>query len=157
MSTLLLDELYDGVVFPQNFKVSKSMNGAHIRPWIYKQGTLADGALTCRVYEGATLLSTKTISFSEINTEIPATYAHGFIRFDFPSLSLKVDEGETEHEYTVQFEMVGYTTDTDNFVGICRRWELKTYPTYGPGVIDNEAPNDSVEPAGLEIFEYKLI
>lgn len=153
MSTLLIDELYNGVVFEQNFKINRNTNLAHIRPWIYKQGTLQNGVFQCQVLDGVTVLATSTIDYTDINTAITGTYAHGFLRFDFDSLALRIPEGQTEKEYTVKFEMTSHITNTSNFISIVRRWELKSYNTYGD-VVGNEAVNDAIEPAGLELFEY---
>jgi hypothetical protein len=40
MSTLIIDELFNGVIFSQDIRISKSVNLEWIRPWIYKQGDL---------------------------------------------------------------------------------------------------------------------
>jgi hypothetical protein len=157
MSTLIIDELYPGIVFPQPFKISKDIQVAHIRPWVILWGTLADGDLVCRVKDGTTLLQTVTLNYTDINLAKTLDYAHGFLRIDFDTLVLRVPQGSTEKEYIIEYEMINHTKDTSNFLGIVRRWEDKTYPTYGDGVVGGEAPNDSVEPSGLELFEYKEI
>lgn len=156
MSTLLIDELFDGVTFNQPVKITKDLNVVHIRPWIYKHGTLVDGDFQVEVLDGATVLTTATINYADINTEFTDAYAHGFLRFDFDSLSLRVGDAAVEKEYTFRFTMQNHTTDQNNFLGIVRRWETKVYDTYGTGVTNNEAPNDSVEPAGLEIYSYEI-
>jgi len=157
MSTLLVDELYSGINFDQPVTITRDINVAHVRPWIYKQGTLVDGEFTLEVYDGATLLASSSIDYTDINSNITSTYFHGFIRFDFDPLVLRIPEGSADKEYLFRFYMNNHTTDTGNFIGISRRWEAKVYDTYGTGVIDNEAPNDTVEPAGLEIYNYKNI
>jgi len=157
MSTLVQDKLEPGIIFPQKFKINRDLQVAHIRPWIYKQGTLVDGDLTCEVYENGTLLATSTINYQDINDAIIAPYFHGFIRFDFESLVLHLEEGQTESEYEVRFYMDNHTLDNSNFIAINRNWDLKIYNTYGPGVVSNQAINDMIEPAGLEIFEYRSI
>lgn len=154
MSTLLVDELYPGVVADQKFKIKRDISVAHIRPWIYKQGTIVDGELQLTILQGDTTLLVTELTTDQLNT-IPTDYAHGFVRFDFDSLILHVEDGELETEYTLRFEMVNHSLDEDNFIGLVRRWEAKTYDTYGDGVVDNEAPNDSVEPYGLEIYIYE--
>lgn len=149
MSTLVLDELYAGVVFAQTIRISKDVGITHIRPWIYKQGTIADGELTCRVKDGVTVLKEVSIDYTEINAAIPATYAHGFIRFDLDHLSLLLPDSSDSYDYTIEFEMTNHTTDMSNFIGINRSWENKIYDTI------TDAPNDMVEPAGIEIYEFK--
>lgn len=151
MSTLLIDELYPGVVFNQLFRIKKNVNLAHIRPWIYVQNDLIDGVFQCQVFDGATLLRTASITYEQINEAITLSYAHGFIRFDFDSLSLRIPEGQVEKEYRLEFSMQGHTFNGTNFLAICRMWDDAFYDTYG--VI----PNDAVEPAGFELFEYKTV
>lgn len=151
--TLLVDELYNGIVFEQNFRIQKSISIAHIRPWIYKHGALQSGVFTCEVLEGSTVLKTGTIAFTDINTAIPATYGHGQIRFDMNSLQLNHNTNNEWTEYKLKFYISGYT-NAATFLGLVRRYELKIYDTYGQDVLNNEAPNDMVESLGFEVFEY---
>lgn len=152
--TLVIDELFNGIVFEQNFRIKKSISLAHIRPWIYKHGVLASGNLTCEVMQGSDLLKTIQIPYTTINSEIPATYAHGQIRFDTNSLQLNHNTENQWTEYKLRFYMSGYI-NAPSFIGVIRRYELKFMETYGDDVINNEAPNDTVEPLGFELFEYK--
>lgn len=157
MSTLIVDELWPGVVFSQPFKITKPVGIAHIRPWVYVHGSIVDGQLKCTVKQGATELASDTITFGQINAAMEDTYNHGFIKFRFNSLVLRVPEDQTEQEYIIEYEMINHTLNAGGFVGIVRRWEEKTYPTYGDGVTANEAPNDMIEPSGLEIFTYEAV
>lgn len=157
MSTLLVDELYPGIQFDQKVTIFRDLNVRHIRPWIYVQGTLVDGDFQLEILDGATVLATSTINYADINAGKTETYAHGYIRFDFDSLALHVPENETSKEYTFRFTMQNHTEDTSNFLGICRIWDIKFYDIYGDDVVNNEPPNDSVEPAGLEIYEVRKI
>ena len=156
MSTLLVDEMFPGVEINQEIRITKDISVAHIRPWIYKHGTLVDGDFELTILQGATELLTVSINFLDINAAFTQAFAHGSLRFDFDNLILHVEEGEIETDYTLRFRMINHTLDEANFLGLVRRWEAKTYPTYGDGVVGGEAPNDAVEPFGLEIFEYKL-
>lgn len=152
--TLVVDELYDGIVFEQPFRIQENISVAHIRPWIYKHQFPSTGSLTVEVFEGATLLKRVQLASSEINAQIPGTYAHGMIRFDTDPFQLNHNCNQEYTEFTMRIYMDGYTTDTQNFYGMIRRYELKFYETYGQDVIDGEAPNDMVEPGGFELFEY---
>ncbi len=152
MSTLILDELYDGIVADQEVSLKRDHNLSHVRPWIYKHGTCTT-TLTLSVLQDGTVLAQSIITPAEINAEITEDYFHGFLRFDFDALSLRVAEGNTEEPYTFRLEGSG-GTDT-NFVGIVRNWDLKIYDTYGDDVTDNQAVNDMIEPFGYELFEYK--
>jgi len=149
MSTLLIDELFAGVTFEQAIRITRDVSVAHIRPWIYKEGTLVDGDFQLEILQGATSLITKTINFATINTAIPQDFAHGFIRFDFDSLILRLGQGVTEQEYTLKFSMINHSTNLNNYIAISRRWETAVYPLF------DTALNDSVKPGGLEIYEYK--
>lgn len=154
MSTLLVDELYPGVVFEQPIKITKNIMVAHIRPWIYRRNDLVDGDFQLEVFDDATLLASRTINYVDINAAFTEDYAHGYIRFDFDPLQLNVPETLSEKEYILKFSMINHTLDTNNFIAISRQYEQKIYPTYGAGVIGNEAPNDMVEPGGVEIYNY---
>lgn len=155
MSTLIVDELYDGVQFNQTVKLKRNIMVSHIRPWIYKHGTLQDGQFRVQVYDGATFLAEAEIDYVDLNGAFTETYAHGFIRFDFDALQLNIPETSTEKEYIFRFEMINHTTDSSNFIGIVRNYEHKIYTTYGAVDGNGEALNDFIEPGGLEIFEYK--
>jgi hypothetical protein len=157
MSTLLVDELFPGAEFNQDFKIFRELNVGSVRPWVYLEGTLADGDFTLEVLDGATLLATSTITHTQINAAKTETYAHGYMRFDFDSLALHIPEGETEKEFTLRFSMQNHTKDISNYLAIARIWDLKFYDIYGTDVTNNEPPNDSVEPAGIEIYEQKFI
>ena len=154
--TLLVDELYTGIVFEQPFRIQKHVNLAHIRPWIYKQGNLASGDLTLEVLQGSTVLKAVSINYTDINTNIPGAYAHGQIRFDTGSLQLFHDTTNEWTEYKLRLYMDNFTNSTTAFIGAIRRHEAKFTITYGLNVdlITNEAPNDMIEPLGLELFEY---
>lgn len=157
MSYLVIDELYDGVEFPQEFRILAPTNIAHIRPWIYKHGTLASGEFVCQVLQGAVVLAESVIDYTDINAAFTAQFAHGYIRFDFDSLSLKIAEENVKEVYSLKFFMRNHITDINNFIGVVRIWDIKFYDTYGAGVIGGQAPNDMVEPAGIEIFQYSNI
>jgi hypothetical protein len=150
MSTLLIDELYSGVVFTQTISIETNQVLAHIRPWIFKSGTLADGDFRLQVYDGATLLKQVDIPYTSINAEFTEAYAHGYIRFDVEPLFLGVNDDESSHIYTLKFSMVNYTNDTSNYIAICRDWNDPKYQIYnGPPA------NDSLAPAGIELYTYR--
>jgi hypothetical protein len=152
--TLLIDELFDGVTFEQNFRIRRSMQLAHFRPWIIKWGTPASGEMVLQVLQDSEVLKEVRLTAAEINAGIPSTYFHGQLRFDTSPLQLNHDRKAEFTEYTIKLFMDGNTDDTDNFFGVVRRYEQKFYDTYGDGVVNNEAPNDMVEPLGFELFEW---
>lgn len=155
MSTLIVDPLFSGIIFTQNIKVSRDISVAHIRPWVYLQGTLADGDFQCRVLQGGTELAVSTIPFTSINAAKTETYAHGFIRFDFESLILHRAEGEEDTDYTFEFSMINHTSDPVNYLGIAREWDVASAIVYGDVDGSGEPVNDQISPAGYEIYEYR--
>lgn len=156
MSTLLVDELYNGIIVEQPFKITEEVNLAHVRMWIYRHDDLLTGTLQMQILDGADVLATASWGYTDINAAFDETYAHGFLRFDFDALVLRLPEGGTEKEFLIKVQMVGHTTAPTNFIGLVRAYENKIYDTYGTGVVDNEAQNDFVEPFGFELFEYKV-
>lgn len=153
--TLIIDELYNGITFAQKFRINRTMSLAHFRPWIMKWGTPAAGDLVLQFWQDGSLLKEVRLSATEINANITGTYFHGQLRFDVDPLQLNHDREAPYTEYEVRLFMDGYTTDTDNFYGLIRRYEQKFYETYGDDVVDGEAPNDMVEPLGFELFEWR--
>ena len=153
--TLLIDELYPGVVFEQNFRIKRSIQVAYFRPWLIKWVTPSDGELVCQILKDDELLKEVRLTSTEINYQIVGTYAHGQIRFDTSPLQLNHDSLQEWTEYTVKIFVENYTKDINNFYGTIRKYELKFYDTYGDNVLNNEAPNDMVEPLGFEIYEWR--
>ena len=149
MSTLVVDEMYTGIVFSQPITILDDMDCAFVRPWVYLHGTLTTGDLTCRIKDGAEVLKTVSINYADINAAKTDAYAHGFIRIATHPLMLKIPSGEVSKEYTLEFEMVGYVNDTSNFLGIVRSWEDPLYPE------DPAASNDTTKGCGFELYEFK--
>lgn len=153
--TLNVDELFPNIVAPQPFRIKKSIQVAHVRPWIIKWGA-PTGDMVLQVYQNGALLAESRLTTAEISAEITGTYAHGQLRFDFDALQLNHDRTDEYTEYEWRLFVDGGAQDPNNFYGIIRRYELKFYDTYGTGVVAGEAPNDMVEPFGFEIFEYNI-
>ena len=149
MSILIVTDLIPNTSVSQKFKIFKTINVAAIRPYIYKNGTILDGNLMLRVLKGATVIATKLINFTEINSEIPETYAHGYIKFEFGQLPLQIDENQTEQEYTLELSMINHTLSAANYISFAKDWDDSKYSVYGTVTTSLNQPN------GFEIFEYK--
>lgn len=156
MSTLLVDELYNGIEFVQPVRIYNDINLSCVRPWIYKHGTLLTGTLTLEIFDGEIKLNTSTIHFSDINSGINGLYAHGFIRFDFNSMVLRVPDGEQFKEYLFKFYMNNYTNNANGFIGLCRQFENELYDVYGDGSENGSAVNSYIAPTGLELYNIKM-
>lgn len=153
--TLLVDELYTGITFSQKFRINRSMQLAHFRPWIIKWGNPTGGDLVLQILQGGELLKEVRLSATDINLDINATYFHGQVRFDTSPLQLNHDREAEFTEYEARLFTDGMTTDSNNFYGAIRRYEQKFYNTYGDGVTAGEAQNDMIEPLGFELFEWR--
>lgn len=155
MSTLVQDILENNSSLEQSFKIYRKTNLAHVRPWIYVQGTLLDGDLQLEILDGATVLVTETISYTDINAAKQNTYAHGWIRFDFDSLQLNIPEGSIEKEYVARLTMINHTNDPSNFVAWNREWDFKKYENYGDVDGLGDPINDMIAPFGLEFYAWE--
>ena len=152
--TLVADELFEDVVFPSKFRINRSMQIAHIRPWMLKWQFPSTGEVVVQVLQNDELLAESVRTMTEINAEISGTFFHGMIRFDFDALQLNHDSTELWTEYEIRVFTRDYVNDSQNFMAVNRRYELKIYDTYGEDVVGGEAPNDMVEPLGYELFEW---
>ena len=149
MSTLIIEQLFDGVVFDQPITIKRDTAIAHIRPWIMKFGTLLTGDLQLEVIQASTTLATKTINFSEIESAISDPHAHGFIRFDFDALNLRIGEGNTEETYTLRLKMINYTNNPNAVISLVRAWDVPIY-------VNTDSPvNDVIKAFGIEIYTYE--
>lgn len=152
--TLLLDELFDGIIVRQKFRTDKNFQLAHVRPWIYKHGNGQVGDLTCRIKIGNILLKEVTIDANVLNTAINGTYFHGYVRFDFDSMWISHDRNNQFTEYTVEYEFVG-TSDINNFYGVCRQFNNLLYPAYGDLDENDEPKNGAISPYGYELYSVE--
>lgn len=155
MSTLIQDILENNSALSQSFKIDKSMNVAHIRPWVYIHDDLQDGDLQLEVLQGATVLATATLNYATINAGKADTYSHGWLRFDFDSLQLNVDEGNTDEEYIVRLTMINHTNNSAAYIAWNRDWDDPLYPIYGDVDGNGDPVNDQIAPFGLEIYAWE--
>ena len=133
--TLVIDELFDGITFTQNFRINRTLQLVYFRPWIIKWDTPPAGEMVVQILYNAEVLKEVRLSAATINAAIPATYFHGQLRFDMEPLQLNHDRKQEFTEYQIKIFMDGYVTDSDNFYGLIRRREQKFYDTYGDGVV----------------------
>ena len=154
MSTLLVDELYDGIIVKQRFRTDKTFQLAHFRPWIYKHRDGQVGDLVCRVKIGETLLKESRIDAATLNQAIGGTYFHGYVRFDFDSLWISHKTTEEFTAYTIEVQFDG-TSDPQNFYGMCRQFNNLLYPAYGDLDETDEPKNSSISPYGYELYSVE--
>lgn len=152
--TLLIDELWPGVIFNQPFRIQKSCQIAHVRPWVYKHGTPSVGEMVLQVLDSEhNILREARLGASAINVAAPLPYAHGPLRFDFPALQLNHDRTQEFTEYTIRIFMDGYTADSSNFYGLIRRYEQNYYPLYGDLDSEGGPLKSTIAPLGFELYK----
>lgn len=150
MSKLIIEELFNGVTLEQTIRIRKNIVVGYIRPWIYKEGNLADGTLRMEIYDGATLLKTVDTVSTVINAGIPSSYAHGYMSLRCDPLALNIGSGEEYHDYTIKLHMVGYTTNASNYIAWVKEWDQLKYPLFN-GPVDSSLKM----PYGLEIYSFR--
>lgn len=151
--TLVVDELYPGIVFEQKFRIQESIQLAHFRPWFYKHGSPSDGEMVLQVSSEHNILREARISSEDINEQIPGTFAHGQLRFDVSPLKLNHNRKQEWTEFKVAIFMDGYTLDTSNFYGLVRRYEQEFLPVYGEFQEDGVLFNSMIAPLGFELYK----
>jgi hypothetical protein len=151
--TLIIDELFQGVEVIQPFRITRSLQLVHIRPWVIKWGNPTGGNLVTELRQGDTLLKLINTPIDDIVAATTKTYGHGPLRIDTAPLQLNHDRRNENTEYIVKWYIDGATQDGSNFIGLIRRYEAQFYPTYGEDVVNGNAPNDMIQPFGLELFE----
>lgn len=119
---------------------------------VFKHGVLADGTLELQVKNSSgTVIGRKSISHEEINTGISATYAHGYMSFEFPE-SIVINKSALSDyiECSIHLVMSGHTEDSNNYIALVR--EENPFTTeYGDRPI-NESTNVWFNPYGIEIY-----
>lgn len=151
--TLIIDELFGNKEVVQPFRINRSLQLAHVRPWAIKWGSPSGGNLVTEFYQGADLLKLINTPIADIVDAVDGTYGHGPLRIDTSPLRLNHNRKNAFTEYTIKWYISGSTQDASNFIGLIRRYEAKFYPTYGDDLVSGDAPNSMVQPFGFELFE----
>lgn len=162
MTTLVGEQLYNDSIIEQNIRIFKSMYVKVIRLHLYKNGNLSDGNLTLSIFDGATLISSKTLTYSEIN-EVDGTYWHGNISFEFDdAVFLSINPKEAYKEYTLKIVITDHTDSESIYLCVCKDYEkyisntiteFKYEPLYGSGTSDGITVDYSdSNPIGIEIY-----
>lgn len=144
MSTVVADELITTLTQP--IVVSTPLNIASIKPYILAVSP-SIGALKLEILQGATVLFSKSLTFSEMKAMLNTTENnfHGFFPF-FPTGSIYLSPGA----YSIRLSATGYTFSTNNYVGWC-----KDHTRYF-GNIDGSLPSDfRMYPYSFKLLEYQ--
>ena len=123
-----------------------------IRLKIFKHGVLADGTLELQIKnDSGTVIGSKSLSYEDINTGIPGTYAHGYMSFELPeSVIINKSDLSDYIECSIHLTMTGHTEDPDNYLALVRE-ENPFTPEYGDRPV-NEPTNVWFNPYGIEIY-----
>lgn len=166
MSFLMVD-VFDSTTTEiiSNHRMLANVNIRGIRAEIYKHGLYTGTSITMDVYNGVDLLGSKTLTASDINLNIPATYAHGYMHFEFDnSIYVDLDESTDYTEIQLRITCNGYTFSESNYFGILKRFDNPIVSEYPNPTIVGEFGGDghlmetdegkaSTRPYSIEIYE----
>lgn len=126
-----------------------------IRLEMFKSG-FPTGSVFMEIYVDGILNETQELTFEEINSEITATYAHGYLHFELDNpVFISVDNVIGNKEMELRFYTSGYTYSNSVNFGIIKRHNNKIVSDYG---IDYASAMDedqaaSHAPYSIEIYE----
>lgn len=141
MSTLIVEELH--TFLEQEIILSKSINVATVRPWLYFHNTPA-GTFYFNIYGFSGLVKSFSFSSMDVKTQSNLTkdYFHSY--FSIQMTPFLLNRGT----YTIKLEHFGYTYNANSFMGWCK--DVLPYgKTYGS--TDDYTGN----PFSFTIIEYK--
>ena len=144
MSTLLGYFFSHNEVISQKFKLTFGQMVYALRPHIFKNGELLDGNLVLELFDGAELLKTETLSYSELNEQIGNSYSHGYLTWEINTRLSGRLSNEDAHEYELKLTYTG--SDPLKLAWIMEYENLIT-TMYGSG-----QKNDAFKPRDLEIW-----
>lgn len=114
----------------------------------YKSG-FPTGTLTLDIYVDSILNTTQDVTFEEINSEIPGTYAHGYVYFELDTpVFVHVDKEIGYHEIELRLRPSGYTFSESTNFGVIKRHNNEIVARYG-----DDGIQDANAPYSIEIFE----
>lgn len=161
MTTLVVQDMDNNTEIDLEIRIYRSMYLKNTRVHLFKQGTLTDGVLDLDIYDGATLVGTKQITYTQINT-IPGSYFHGWVSFEFDEpIFLSKDPTSTFKEYIFKFTLSGHTDDDDIYLGLCRDYEkyvrntvaeYRNAPLYGIETGDGLTALANNHPIAVELY-----
>ncbi len=156
MSYLLTDEFDDSVPITTTFRIqNKGVKLGYLRAHCYKRGTIT-GSFTVTISQNAVDLASQTITASEINTAVNASFGHGFFTWIFDNpIKLGVDPELDETEYEITFTSNSYVGDVNNLFAVCKDFDRDLVPFYGVNFQDS--PNEqraASAPYGIELYTW---
>lgn len=166
MTTLVTEQMYNDTPLEQEIRVYKSFYAKVIRFQIYKEGVLPDGILTLEIYDGVNLLSSKQITYEDINEITTSKYWHGYVSFEFDdAVFLSVNKIDNYKEYTLKLTLSDHTDSDEKYIGVCRCWEkylkntleeFRYAPLYGNETSDGiTASFSNSYPLNFEIYNLE--
>jgi hypothetical protein len=114
-----------------------------VRPHLYKHGS-PTGSVRMQIQDenGKLIAQSAAVAISAISSE---NYFHGYVRFDFTE---PLKSGST---YQFVLSSTGYTYSSSAFVGWCKDFDLRKYPS-------DYSPSDGMRSSfDLEIWELRTV
>lgn len=153
---LAITQLQDGDTITTTMQVLKSQNIRAIRLRLFKYAS-PDGIITLTVKDGSNTYGAKSLTLAEINADIGATYAHGYVLFDFGDNGISVNKKGTESyvELTLEINLASHTDDNSNYIGLCKNFDIDFVDTHG--AISNASDMTTAQlshfqPYGIEVY-----
>ena len=133
-------------------RVQKGVSIQVVRIKMIKVGTIADGTLTLDIYDGATLLGSKALTYNDFNRITNNGY--GYVAFALDN-AIRVNNlpQTTYTELTFRLTMSGHTEDSNNYIGLIREFDDPIIGEHGtrPPSQSNPAIDNWYRPFGIEI------
>lgn len=136
-------------------RVTEPLMAKGMRIKMLKHGVIADGTLTLEVKDpvNGNILSTVNVTAQDFNN-IGATYAHGYIYFEFDEqVGVNLKPSTQFKDLVLTLTMSNHTEDPNNYIALVRQFENPFVEEFGsrpPSV----SPEDDgwFNPYGIEIY-----
>ena len=156
MRFLLIDEFDDSVPITTTFRVQNNgIKLGYLRAHCYKRGVVT-GSFTVTISQNAVDLASQTITSTDINAAVNATFGHGFFTWIFDNpIQLGVDPELDEQEYEITFTSNSYVGDANNVFAVCKDFDRDLVEDYGDNF--QESPNSqraATAPYGIELYTW---
>ena len=149
-------QMENGETVSTSMRVLKTDTIRLVRLRLFKYDS-PDGTLTVTLKDGSTTIGTASLTLAEINTDINATYFHGYVRFDFGDQGVRVNKKGTEayREIDIEVALTGHTDDNSNYISLCRNFDTDFVDSYGAITNESDMTAEQLthfQPFGIELY-----
>lgn len=154
MSHLAITQIENNETITTGLRLEKTATIRAIRLGLFKYDT-PDGILTITLKDGATIIGSSSVTMASLIAAEPATYFHGWVRFDTPDSGWRVNipKSEAYLELTLEISLTSHTNDNTNYIALVNQPAQHAF--VDPfGTITN---SDGMSSGQLEYFQpYKV-